>query len=191
MRLLTRGSLVLAGALVHAAILLLPVLAWRHGLRSLADPAVAAISAPGQPALRGLTPSRTCARRRAAGLGRRPAATGQKTVNRLALLTGLALLAVFWVALVARVGQASPVTGWQQAVGAGVMLAGAVLRWLAISRLGPFFVTGIHVAAEQPLVRDGVYRILRHPSETGILAAALGASVLLGSWAAAIVWGPR
>ena len=55
-------------------------------------------------------------------------------------------------------------------------------------RLGPFFVTGIHVAAEQPLVRDGIYRILRHPSETGILAAALGASILLNSWMAAIVW---
>ena len=68
------------------------------------------------------------------------------------------------------------------------MLAGAALRWLAVGRLGQFFVTGIHVAAEQPLVCDGVYRVLRHPSETGTLAAALGASVLLGSWVAGAVW---
>ena len=91
------------------------------------------------------------------------AATGQESLNVLALLTGLALLTAFWTALAARVGDASPALGWQQAAGAGVMLVGIVLRWLAVRRLGRFFVTSIQVTAEQPLVCDGVYRILRHP----------------------------
>ena len=190
MRLLTRGCLVLAGALLHAALLLLPVLLWGHGLRCLADPAVGeflilASMFYAADAVKDLHKNAAQPAWDAA-----TAATGQPTVNRLALLTGLALLAVFWVALAARVRQASPVLGWQQAVGAGAMLAVAAPRWLAISRLGPFFVTGIHVAPGQPLVCDGVYRILRHPSETGILAAALRRIVLLGSWAAASS-GPR
>ena len=98
------------------------------------------------------------------------------------------MLAAFWTALAARVGDASPVLGWQQVAGVGVMLAGVVLRWLAVRRLGRFFVTPIQVIPEQPLVCDGVYRFLRHPSEAGILAATLGAAILLGSWAQSSVW---
>jgi protein-S-isoprenylcysteine O-methyltransferase Ste14 len=187
MKLLTRGCLVFAGALLHAALLLLPVLVWGRGLRSLADPAVLAflVLATLLYAADAVKDLRQTAEPRAWDAA---AATGQPMVNRLALLTGLALLTVFWVALAARVGQESPVPLWQQAAGAGAMFAGATLRWLAVSRLGPFFVTGIQVSAEQPLVSDGIYRFLRHPSETGILAAAIGASVLLNSWMAAVVW---
>ncbi len=38
------------------------------------------------------------------------------------------------------------------------------------------------------LVRSGVYRFLRHPSETGLLAASLGAAVLLQSLLGLVVW---
>ncbi len=187
MRLLARGCLVLAGALLHAALLLLPVLLWGQGLRSLADPGVAAFLVLAT-LLYAADAVKDLRKTAAQPAWEAAAATDQPTVHLLALLTGLALLVVFWIALAARVGETGLSFGWQQAIGAGLMLAGAALRWLAISRLGPFFVTGIHVAAEQPLVCDGVYRILRHPSETGTLAAALGASVLLGSWAAGVVW---
>jgi protein-S-isoprenylcysteine O-methyltransferase Ste14 len=188
MRLLTGKCLVFPGALLHAALLLLPAAACGRLPRCLADPAVAAflILATMLYAADAVKDWRIGAEQPAWDAA--AAASGQETLHRLALLTGLALLAAFWVALVSRVGRASPAMGWRQAAGAAVMLAGAILRWLAVSRLGRFFVTPIRVAADQPLVCDGIYRILRHPSETGILAAALGASVLLGSLTAAIVW---
>ncbi len=183
-----RGAcLVLAGALLHAALLLLPATVCGHGLHCLIDPAVVAFLVLatlfyGADTIKDL---RNGVEQPAWDIA---VATGQGMLQALALATGLALLADFWVALATRVGQASPVTGWQQAAGASLMLTGVVLRWLAISRLGRFFVTPIQVAPGQPLVCDGVYRIVRHPSETGILAAALGASMLLGAWVAGIVW---
>ena len=173
---------------MNAVLLLLPALAWGHGPTCLADPPVAVflILATMLYAADAVKDLRNTAVQPVWDIG--TASAGQPAVNRLALMTGLALLTVFWVALAGRVGQTAPVPLWQQGVGAGVMLAGAMLRWFAVARLGPFFLTGIHVAAEQPLVCDGVYRILRHPSETGSLAAAVGACVLLNSRVAVIVW---
>lgn len=37
-------------------------------------------------------------------------------------------------------------------------------------------------------MRHGVYRFLRHPSETGLLAASLGAAILLQSTIGFVVW---
>ena len=61
------------------------------------------------------------------------------------------------------------------------MVAGIVLRGAAIARLGRYFRTEIVVARSQPLVRDGVYACVRHPSETGLLLVVLGADLLLHS----------
>ncbi len=172
---------------MHAALLLLPAVACGHGLGCLADPAVVAFLVLatmlyGADAIKDL---RNGAEPSACDTAAE--ANGQDMAHRLALLTGLALLATFWIALAARLGRASPSLGWQQAAGAAAMLAGVILRGLAVRRLGRFFVSSIRIVPEQPLVCDGIYRILRHPSETGILAASLGASVLLDSWVATLV----
>ena len=67
-------------------------------------------------------------------------------------------------------------------------MAGAVLRRAAICRLGRFFVSQPRVVSGQPLVTDGVYRLLRHPSEAGLLAAGLGACLFFASLPALAVW---
>jgi protein-S-isoprenylcysteine O-methyltransferase Ste14 len=180
------GLFVLAGAVLHAVFLLLPALVCGEIFHFLADPTVAiflimATLFYGADAVKDI---------RDAGPAQWHAAhatPSPEIAHRLALLTGLTLLTTFWVALAARRADPRHVAVWQQAVGAGAMLAGAVLRRLAVRRLGNFFVTANQVSAGQPLICDGIYRLLRHPSETGILAAALGAAILLGSREAAII----
>jgi protein-S-isoprenylcysteine O-methyltransferase Ste14 len=175
------------GALLNAAILVLPALACGQAI-CLADPPSMAFLflATLFYAADAIKDLRDVERPATAELA--AAARNQDVTKRLALLTGLSLLAVFCCALGARFGDLAPAIVWQQVAGAGLMLLGALLRGLAVHRLGRFFIVETHVAADQSLVRDGVYRVFRHPSETGILAAGIGAAVLLNSWLAAIIW---
>jgi protein-S-isoprenylcysteine O-methyltransferase Ste14 len=63
------------------------------------------------------------------------------------------------------------------------MLAGVVVRGAAVVTLGRGFVTEPWGVDGGALVERGVYSWVRHPSESGNLAVALGASLLLNSTA--------
>ena len=67
------------------------------------------------------------------------------------------------------------------AVGASVWAAGAALRWWAIWHLGRFFTVDVAVSTEQQVVDDGPYRLVRHPSYTGLLLEAVGLALALGN----------
>jgi len=108
------------------------------------------------------------------------------TSNVVALCTSLGVLSVFWIGLTCRTA-ADPRLDPLQLLGAFFFVLGIVLRRTAIRDLGPFFVTAIVVRKEQPLARSGIYRIVRHPSETGLLAIVFGASLLLASIFGSIV----
>ena len=41
-------------------------------------------------------------------------------------------------------------------------------------------------SADQPVVATGPYRILRHPSYTGLLFAFVGCGLMVGNWVSAI-----
>lgn len=66
---------------------------------------------------------------------------------------------------------------------AGLLLGalGLALRWAAIARLGRLFTWRIAILADHPLITDGVYRWIRHPSYTGGLLAAAGVLLALGN----------
>lgn len=100
---------------------------------------------------------------------------------RLALATGLMVLGTFWLGLTERLRAPIEMPIWLQTIGLALMAAGVGFRYKAIRTLGPFFVTEVTVAAEQPLVQDGIFRYLRHPSEAGLMAVVLGGVTLLGS----------
>ena len=68
-------------------------------------------------------------------------------------------------------------------VGSLVMIVGIGLRWAAMRVLGAYFVSEPRVRSDQALIRCGLYRYLRHPSETGLLCIAGGGVLLLQSWA--------
>lgn len=105
--------------------------------------------------------------------------------SRLELATGVVLLALFWTALVTRGGCSSPV--WMGG-GAALAIWGISLRWRAMRALGPAFVSEVRAAPARSLVMSGVYAQRRHPSEAGMLAIALGATLILRSAASTLVW---
>jgi protein-S-isoprenylcysteine O-methyltransferase len=72
---------------------------------------------------------------------------------------------------------------------AGVMLfvAGLLLRWWAIITLGRFFTVDVTIERDHDLVERGPFRMVRHPSYTGVLLAFVGFALSLGNWAALLV----
>ncbi len=59
---------------------------------------------------------------------------------------------------------------------AGVVLfvAGLLLRWWAIITLGRFFTVDVTIEKDHELVERGPFRMVRHPSYTGVLLAFVG-----------------
>jgi protein-S-isoprenylcysteine O-methyltransferase Ste14 len=118
--------------------------------------------------------------------GREPTGGAARRDRTLAALTGAALLVLAWHALWAapawRGGGPWP---WIAAAG---LAAGAVLRIAAVRQLGARFVSAACADAATPLATSGVYSWVRHPSETGLLLASLGAALLLRSAVSLALW---
>jgi protein-S-isoprenylcysteine O-methyltransferase Ste14 len=72
------------------------------------------------------------------------------------------------------------------AAGALSMAIGVGLRWAAIRELGHRFRDDGRVSEDR--VSSGVYRVLRHPADTGLVMLSLGMACLMGSGAAAALW---
>lgn len=102
----------------------------------------------------------------------------------LALATALTTLGLFWLAAVT----ASPVgpSIVMIVLGGSVMAIGIGLRHRAMATLGSGFVSEVRVAPH--LIERGIYRHMRHPSETGLLALTLGAVLFFGSAVAIAAW---
>ncbi len=106
--------------------------------------------------------------------------------RRWAAATGGLLLLLFWACLIERC-LSEPLGSWLQTLGGALLLSGVTLRALAVRTLGYNFRTEIE-NVEGVLVREGVYRFVRHPSETGLLAASLGVALLLQSMLGLVIW---
>ncbi|MFI1994850.1 methyltransferase family protein [Actinoplanes sp. NPDC020271] len=68
--------------------------------------------------------------------------------------------------------------------------AGALLRWWSFLTLGRYFTVVVKTSADQPVIDRGPYRVLRHPSYTGLLLVFAGVGLMVGNWfstAAAVV----
>jgi protein-S-isoprenylcysteine O-methyltransferase len=68
-----------------------------------------------------------------------------------------------------------------------LLCGGLVLRWAAILYLGRFFTTNVAIHQGHTLVQSGLYRLVRHPSYTGMLVAFLGLAVFYWNWLSMVV----
>jgi protein-S-isoprenylcysteine O-methyltransferase Ste14 len=71
------------------------------------------------------------------------------------------------------------------ALGVVVGWTGALLRWWSFVTLGKYFTVVVKTSADQPVIDRGPYRILRHPSYTGLLLIFAGVGVMVGNWLSA------
>jgi protein-S-isoprenylcysteine O-methyltransferase Ste14 len=69
------------------------------------------------------------------------------------------------------------------AAGMVVLLAGLVLRGWSFKALGQYFTHTVMASSDQPVIASGPYRVLRHPSYTGIILAAIGIGLASANWA--------
>ncbi|MDT8406514.1 MAG: methyltransferase [Methylococcales bacterium] len=73
----------------------------------------------------------------------------------------------------------------RQALALLLVLLGLTCRFRAIAQLGDAFHTHLCIQVRQPLICDGWYRYLRHPTYSGLLLALLGIGLALGDVLAA------
>ena len=74
-----------------------------------------------------------------------------------------------------------------QLLGLVLFVAGIAIRWWAIVALGRFFTVDVQIAQDHELVERGPFRVVRHPSYTGVLLAFVGFALSLANWAALLV----
>ena len=63
-----------------------------------------------------------------------------------------------------------------------LLVCGLAIRWIAVLSLGRFFTPNVAVQPGQHIIRTGIYRLVRHPSYSGLLLAFLGAGVAFNNW---------
>ncbi len=68
-----------------------------------------------------------------------------------------------------------------------LMVGGLSIRWAAILTLGQFFTVDVAIQPQQQVIQTGLYRVVRHPSYTGLLLSFVGLGVYFSSWFSLVV----
>jgi len=76
---------------------------------------------------------------------------------------------------------------WIFYLGISLMLLGVPVRQWAIAILGRFFSLTVQIAEDHKVVEKGPYRLVRHPSYTGVLITFIGLGLAVQSWGALLV----
>ena len=72
-------------------------------------------------------------------------------------------------------------------LGVIIFVLGLAFRWWAIVVLGRFFTVDVQIARDHELVERGPFRLVRHPSYTGVLLGFIGFAFSLTNWVAMLV----
>ncbi len=76
---------------------------------------------------------------------------------------------------------------WLGYAAAALMLAGLIIRWTAIFSLGKAFSVNVAIRDGQTLYRSGLYRVVRHPSYSGMLICFIAIAIIEQNWISAAV----
>jgi protein-S-isoprenylcysteine O-methyltransferase Ste14 len=106
-------------------------------------------------------------------------AVGDELVLRLSVAAG-ALVAVLAGAKVP--GAAIRPTALAAWLGLVFLWCGVALRIWCFQTLGRYFTLTVRTSGDQPVISNGPYRYLRHPSYLGLLLAVTGIGFFIGNW---------
>ena len=108
-----------------------------------------------------------------------PRDRGSRTLLWWVIGTGLAAGTAFQSVSAAGIRMSQP---WLLGVSLLLLVVGLVIRWTAILTLGRFFSTSVAVHPDHRLVRTGPFRLVRHPSYSGLVLLFLGMGLSFGNW---------
>jgi protein-S-isoprenylcysteine O-methyltransferase Ste14 len=72
-------------------------------------------------------------------------------------------------------------------IGLGLLWCGIALRFWSFQTLGRYFTFTVQTSTDQPVITEGPYRVIRHPSYAGILLAVMGLGLFIGNWWSLII----
>jgi protein-S-isoprenylcysteine O-methyltransferase Ste14 len=67
-------------------------------------------------------------------------------------------------------------------IGMVLVVAGVIVRLVAIRTLGKFFTVNLSIDTEHRLIESGLYKYIRHPSYSGSLLSFLGLGIYFNNW---------
>jgi len=121
--------------------------------------------------------------RRSSDAGAKAADSATWRLLWIVIVAALAVGITLGVLGVGRLPDAYPALAF---VGQGLIVAGLLLRVVAIRTLSKFFTVDVAVHAGHEVIQKGVYRWIRHPAYTGNLLSFLGLGVCFCSWASTL-----
>jgi protein-S-isoprenylcysteine O-methyltransferase Ste14 len=74
---------------------------------------------------------------------------------------------------------------WLFTLGMVIGWLGLLLRWWSFVSLGKYFTVTVRTSEDQLVVEHGPYRVLRHPSYTGLLLIFAGGGLVADNWVSA------
>ncbi|MGA2355781.1 MAG: isoprenylcysteine carboxylmethyltransferase family protein [Terriglobales bacterium] len=112
--------------------------------------------------------------------------TDRGSMTLIIIASWLAFPAAFAVASWSRFAMPGNPVVWF-ALGLAVLLAGSALRRYCFRTLGRYFTGNVKVQADQPVIQEGLYRFVRHPSYTGGMLMYLGTGLALTNWLSTLI----
>ena len=80
------------------------------------------------------------------------------------------------------IGQFAAANTLIRSIGLVMLIAGVAIRWSAIHTLGKYFTGIVTIKNDHRLIRNGLYKHIRHPAYTGALLAHLGLGLSFANW---------
>jgi protein-S-isoprenylcysteine O-methyltransferase Ste14 len=104
---------------------------------------------------------------------------GSEAVFRLIVAAGAGAAIVLMRTAPGAVIRPAAAAAW---AGLALFWLGVALRVWSFRTLGRYFTFVVQASSDQPVITDGPYRFIRHPSYAGILLAVLALGLLIGNW---------
>ncbi len=86
-----------------------------------------------------------------------------------------------------RIGAVSFAFDYAPFLGLALIIAGSIIRWVAIRTLGRFFTVEVTIFDDHRLISIGIYRYVRHPAYSGSLLSFLGLGIFFSNWLSLLI----